>query len=109
MLLHDVLHALVFGATSSFMSKLLDLSLGVDLGQNNVIITFDVDKLLVDFCPNGLFCLDMNATSGFANKKYPYSVNFVHVENDSVIWHVRLGHIGTEKIIQLAKGDCLIL
>ena len=31
------------------VSKLLDLDLGVDFGQNNVIITFDFDKRLVDF------------------------------------------------------------
>ena len=80
--LHDLLHVLGIRHNLFSVSKLLDLGLCIDFGQNNVIITFDFDKQLVKFCYNGLFCLDSNTTSGFANKRYSYSANSMCVDND---------------------------
>jgi len=57
-------------------------------------ITFGFDRRLVGFCHCGLCCVDSIPSSGFAHKIYSYSINSMDVENDFVIWHIRLGHIG---------------
>ena len=98
MLLYTMLHVPMIWRNLLSMLKLLELGLGVDFGQNNIIITFDFDKRLVLFCQGDLFCLDSNTANGFANKRFSYSANSVHVENDSLIWYTGLGHIGAERM-----------
>ena len=93
-LIHDVLHDLGIRCNLFSVSKLLNLGLGVDFWEDKVFISSDIDKLIVGLCHNGLFCVDMNIGSSIANKRYSYSANFVHVENDSIMWHTRLGHMG---------------
>jgi len=52
--------------------KLLNLDLGVEFFQNNIIIMFGVDQQLIDFCQNGLFCIDLNFSKTDANKRYSF-------------------------------------
>ena len=42
----------------------------------------------------------------YPNKRY-YLTKFIHVKNDSIIWHAKLGHIGTERITWLARKGLL--
>ena len=72
-----------------------------------LFFTIGVDQQLVGFCHNGLFCVDMNFTNSDAGKRYSFSPKFVDYINESITWHTKLGHIGTERMTMLARNGLL--
>ena len=84
LLLHHVLHVPKIQRNLLSVLKLLVLGLGVDFHKNSAFISVGFDQQLVNFCHNGLFCIDLISPSGFANKRYFYYANYVDIENDFI-------------------------
>ena len=79
LLLHDVLYVPKIRRNLLSMSKLLNFGIGIEFSQNSLFLTFGFNDCLIGLCQNGLFYVDLTSTGGFANKRYSYATNFVHV------------------------------
>lgn len=108
LILHDVLYAPDIRRNLVSVNSMLRLGFSFLLEGNSVKIFLATKFYGFGFMSDGFMVLDIdNSISYDANKSISLVASSSDVNNDFVIWHARLGHIGQERMTRLAREGFL--
>ena len=106
--LYDVLYVLEIRRNLVSVRSLLKFGFDVNFHDGSIDFIFQTKLFCSGFLLDGFFVLDTFSNNDYISNNQCFALSGVSDNNlDVNVWHSRLGHVGPERMIRLAKEGLL--